>query len=185
MPAISRTFVPMPGLSRTFVLVLISHLSSFMCDLHHLPAAYLSSDAAPKVTSSSRAHIPMLLVPEPALAQPLRCIHIHYYRIQPQFPPLAPHTRCTFLVHGTTTSYVVTAVLRRAARRHSSQDEGNLPGSEPAGVALAPGFGFFRKNRRTEARKAPLTPRRLLSGVVPEKARTLPPIRPTNTKSKT
>ena len=70
------------------------------------------------------------------------------------------------------------AVLRRAVRRHSSQDEGNVPGSEPAGVALAPGFGFFRKKRRTEARKAPLTrhlPRRLLSGVLPEKARTPEP----------
>ena len=30
-----------------------------------------------KVTSSFHAHVPMLLVPEPALAQPLRCIHIH------------------------------------------------------------------------------------------------------------
>ena len=28
------------------------------------------------------------------------------------------------------------AVLRRAARRHTSQDEGNVPGSEPAGVGL-------------------------------------------------
>ena len=79
-----------------------------MCNLHSEHAAYPSPDAAAKVTSSFRAHIPMLLVPEPALAQPLRCIHIHYYRMQPQFPLLAPHTRCTSLVHGTTTSYVVT-----------------------------------------------------------------------------
>ena len=80
-----------------------------MCNLHFEHAAYPSPDAAAKVTSSFRAHIPMLLCPEPALAQPLRCIHIHHYRMQPQyFPPLAPHIRCTFLVHGTTTSYVVT-----------------------------------------------------------------------------
>ena len=92
-----------------------------MCNLHSEHAAYPSPDAAAKVTSSSRAHIPMLLVPEPALAQPLRCIHIHYYRIQPQFPPLAPHTRRTFLVHGKTTSYVVTAVFIELPVRGAGQ----------------------------------------------------------------
>ncbi len=78
------------------------HLPCVYCMLR----AYPSPDAAAKVTSSSHAHMPMLLVPELGLAQSLRCIHIRHYHIQ------SLSTTCTahplhFLVHGTTTICVV------------------------------------------------------------------------------
>ena len=69
------------------------------------------------------------------------------------------------------------ALLRRAARRHSSQDAGNVAGSERTRVALAPGFRLFPEKRpHRSPGGAPLTrrlPGWLLSGVFPGKAGTL------------
>ncbi len=69
----------MPGLSRTLSYRLRTRplLSRITLRYALLHAAFPSPDAAAMVTNSSHAQTPMLFVPELALAQYLRCIHIH------------------------------------------------------------------------------------------------------------
>ncbi len=74
----------MPGLSRILSYMLRTRplLSRFTLRYALLHVAFPSPDAAAMVTYSSHAQTPMLFVLELALAQYLRCIHIHLYRIR-------------------------------------------------------------------------------------------------------